>query len=64
MRETDLELNTDSGSECEEAPELPVEGDINQLATPDNLTLSESTSNQDGSNSDSNSPLEGYAISC
>ena len=41
MRETDLELNTDSGSECEEAPELPVEGDINQLATPDNLTLSD-----------------------
>ena len=62
MRETDLELNTDSGAESEEAPELPVEDDINQMATPDHLTLSESTSNQDGSNSDSNSPLEGYAV--
>ena len=64
IRETDLELNTDSGSESEEVPEVPVEDDSNQTATPDDHPLNESTSNQAGSNSDSNSPLESYTVSC
>ena len=62
MRETDLELNTEhSGSESEE---LPIEDDINQMATPDHLSLSESTSNQAGIGSVIQiSPLKGYTVS-
>ena len=68
MRETDFSTDY-SGSESEEVPEIPVEDDINQTATPDHLSLSESTSNQTGkgSNSDSNTPLEGCTnskVSC
>ena len=43
---------------------LPEEDDSNQTATPDDHSLNESTSNQAGSNSDSNSPLESYTVSC
>lgn len=50
MRETDFSTDY-SGSESEEVPEIPVEDDINQTATPDHLSLSESTSNQTGKGS-------------
>lgn len=67
MRETDFSTDY-SGSESEEVPEIPVEDDINQTATPDHLSLSESTSNQTGKgSSDSNTPLEGCTnskVSC
>ena len=43
MRETDFSTDY-SGSEFKEVSEIPVEDDINQMVTPDHLSLSESTS--------------------
>ena len=50
MRETDFSTDY-SGYEFKEVSEIPVEDDINQMVTPDHLSLSESTSNQTGKGS-------------